>query len=368
VKVAIAMSGGVDSSVAAALLQEEGHEVIGLTMQLFSRHNNGGGRDACEDARKVASRLGIPHYVVDFRELFARTIIDDFCREYNQGRTPNPCVLCNNLIKFGALWKKAAGLGADCLATGHYARVVREGDEVLLKKGADTKKDQSYFLCRLTREQLGHVLFPVGHLTKTEVRRIARQKGLPATSRPESREICFIPDNDLAGFLKSHSPQPSRPGPILDGRGTVVGEHRGIGSYTIGQRHGLGIAAAEPLYVTAIAPDRNAVIVGTKAHTYGTELVAGSLNWLAIDPPALPINVKARVRYRHPEVDATLTPLDDGEYYVNFAAPQAAITPGQTIAFYDGDTVLGGGMIVRQGNGTVKIIKGKDKEAGSYKQ
>jgi tRNA-specific 2-thiouridylase len=343
VKVVIAMSGGVDSSVAAALLKEEGHDVIGMTMQLTPY------QDAIEDAGKVAYQLGIPHHIIDFRDIFARTIIDDFCQEYRLGRTPNPCVRCNEYIKFGALWAKAAEMGADFIATGHYARIERERDEIRLKKGADTKKDQSYFLCRLTREQLSHALFPVGHLTKTRVRQIAREKGLPTASRPESQEICFIPDGDYAGFIKNHIPQSSQPGLILDGRGNVLGEHRGIIAYTIGQRHGLGIATAEPLYVTAIAPDHNAVVVGTKAQTYGTELVAGNLNWIALKRPDHPINVKARVRHRHPEAEAMVTPLDKDTYYVKFTTPQMAITPGQTIAFYDGDTILGGGTILRQG-------------------
>jgi len=337
------MSGGVDSSVAAALLKEEGHDVIGLTMRLMPHSA------AIEDARKVANILGIPHHVIDFRDIFARTIIDDFCREYALGRTPNPCVRCNEYIKFGALREKAAEMGADFIATGHYARVEKDGTEILLKKGIDTKKDQSYFLCRLTCEQLSHTMFPIGHLTKIKVRQIARENGLPTASRPESQEICFIPDNDYAGFLKGYLKQPPQPGPIMDGRGNVLGEHRGITAYTIGQRHGLGIAAAEPLYITAIAPDRNAVVVGTKAQTYGTELVAGNLNWMASKSPDYPVNVKARIRYRHPEAAAAVTPLEDGNYYVKFAAPQMAITPGQTIAFYDGDTIIGGGTIIRQG-------------------
>ncbi len=350
-RVIVAMSGGVDSSVAAALLKEQGHEVIGLTMQLVPRDSKGGccGREAIESARQAAYQLGIPHYVIDFRDIFARTIIDSFCREYRSGRTPNPCVRCNELIKFGALWETAAAMGAAFIATGHYALTGREENEICLKKGADARKDQSYFLCRLTRAQLARALFPVGHLTKTRVRQIAREKGLPAATRKESQEICFIPDNNYAGFVRAYLPQPSPPGPITDGDGHVLGEHHGLPGYTIGQRHGLGIAAPAPWYVTAIAPERNTVIVGPKAQTYGTELVAADLNWIALDRPAGPINVKARIRYRHPEAEAKLTPLEDGCYYFKFAAPQMAITPGQTIAFYDGATVLGGGTILRQG-------------------
>jgi tRNA-specific 2-thiouridylase len=341
-KVIIAMSGGVDSSVAAALLKEQGYEVTGLTMRLTPHA-------VTDDARKAADRLDIPHYVIDFREFFERTVINDFCREYRRGRTPNPCVRCNRYLKFGALWEKAAEMGADCIATGHYARTGREDDKILLKKGADAGKDQSYFLCRLTREQLQHAMFPIGHLTKSQVRQIAREMGLPNAARPESREICFIPDNDHAGFIRDYLQEPLPPGPITDAEGNVLGEHRGLPGYTIGQRHGLGIAAAAPLYVTAIAPERNAVIVGTQAQARTVELIAADLNWIDSSPPAGPIIIKARVRYRHPEAEAVLTPLEDGNYYVKFTAPQAAIAPGQTVAFYDGDTVLGGGTILRQG-------------------
>jgi len=344
VKIAIAMSGGVDSSTTAALLKEEGHEVIGMTMQLMPHHN------APEDAQKAAARLGIPHHIIDFQDIFARTIIDNFCREYSRGRTPNPCVLCNKLIKFGALWEKAAELGAEFIATGHYAVIERNEEEVLLKKGADAKKDQSYFLCQLTQKQLSHVLFPIGGLTKTRVRQIARDMGLPAHSRPESQEICFITDNDYAGFLKTYGKQSSLPGPILDEKGNILGEHHGITSYTIGQRHGLGIANAEPLYVTAILPDTNTVIAGPKAQTYGMELVAGGLNWITPVNLNHPFKVKAKIRYRHPEAEAVVTQLDNDTVYVKFSAPQNAITPGQTIAFYDGDTVTGGGIIIKQGS------------------
>jgi tRNA-uridine 2-sulfurtransferase len=343
VKVVIAMSGGVDSSVAALLLKEEGHEVIGMTMQLTAHSA------AIEAAKEVADKLGIPHYVIDLHDIFTRTIINDFCQEYSQGRTPNPCIRCNELIKFGALRGKAAEIGADYLATGHYARIQRNGSQICLKKGTDTKKDQSYFLCRLNQEQLKHVLFPIGHLTKTRVRQIALEKGLPTAARPESQEICFIPDNDHAEFLKSYMPQASQPGPILDGLGNILGEHHGIMAYTIGQRHGLGIATAEPLYVTAIAPDLNALIVGTKEQTYGMELAAGNLNWTASKKPDFPINIKAKVRYRHPEAEATVNSLDNENVHVKFAIPQTAITPGQTIAFYDGENIIGGGTIIRQG-------------------
>jgi tRNA-uridine 2-sulfurtransferase len=343
-KIAVAMSGGVDSSVAAVLLKEQGHEVIGLTMQLVTH-----GSSAINDARSTAEVIGIKHYTADFHDLFSREIIDYFCREYSLGRTPNPCVLCNRLIKFGALWEKAAELGVDYIATGHYAQIEREGDNIYLKKGADAKKDQSYFLCRLTQEQLRHVLFPIGHLTKTEVKIIAQEKGLPAASRPESQEICFIPDNDHAAFVKNYLAE-SPPGPIIDGRGNILGKHRGIASYTIGQRHGLGIAAAEPLYVTALDAERNAIVVGTKEDTYSADLIATDLNWIKGDMPEPTVCLKAKVRYRHAEASVTIKSLDENHLYVNFAEPQMAVTPGQTIAFYNGDTVMGGGTILKQGD------------------
>ena len=353
------MSGGVDSSVAAALLKKEGHEVVGATLRLWmpsDGKNNGNGRksspglNAIADARKAAEKLGIPHHVMDLRDVFARTIIADFCEEYRSGRTPNPCVRCNQFIKFGILREKARELGADFLATGHYARVETDGSgRFLLKKGQDHLKDQSYFLCRLTQEQLSHTLFPLGGLTKAKVRQIARELELPIAERPESQEICFIPDDDYAGFLKAHAAVSVTRGPILDIKGNVLGEHRGIMFYTVGQRKGLGIAAAEPLYVTAVDPARNAVVVGAKEQTYAAELVAGELNWIAISPPQQPINVRARIRHRHPEAEATVTPLDATRVDVKFAEPQMAVTPGQTVVFYDGDTIIGGGTIIKQG-------------------
>jgi tRNA-specific 2-thiouridylase len=347
VKIAIAMSGGVDSSVAAALLKQAGHDVIGVTM-LLSANNSG-----AADAREVAGRLDITHHTIDLRDEFARRVIAPFCEEYARGRTPNPCVVCNREIKFGLLREKAAALGADHIATGHYAQVERNESthEYRLKKGADARKDQSYFLCRLTQDQLAHTMFPVGRLTKPEVRRLAAEMGLPVASRPESQEACFIPGGDYAAFVKDFLRQPSPPGPILDGAGNILGEHRGVVSYTIGQRHGLGIAASFPgrIYVTAIRPERNAVVLGTREETFADDLVAGDLSWIAGQPPEYPVELKARVRYRHPEAAATVMPLEDGTLYVKFAEPQMAVTPGQTIAFYEGDYVIGGGTILRKG-------------------
>jgi tRNA-specific 2-thiouridylase len=346
-KVAVAMSGGVDSSVAAALLKQAGHDVFGVTMRLT---DNGSNQDAVADARQVAAKLGIPHYIIDLEDDFTRAIITDFCEEYRHGRTPNPCVLCNRNIKFGILWEKSKDLGADFLATGHYARIEKDDNgKFLLKKGQDKRKDQSYFLCQLTQEQLGHTLFPIGSLTKIKVRQMAQEMELPTASRPESQEICFVPDDDYAGFLRDHIRGQIKSGPILDRQGNLLGQHRGIMFYTVGQRKGLRVTAASPLYVTAIESERNAVIVGTKEQTYASELIADNLNWIAIAMPEKPIKVKARIRYRHPEADAIVNPLDKTSIYVKFAAPQMAITPGQSVVLYDGDTVIGGGRIIRQG-------------------
>jgi tRNA-specific 2-thiouridylase len=336
------MSGGVDSSVAAVLLQQAGHDVIGVTM-LLSTNNS-----VAAEAREVAGRLGIPHHTIDLRDEFAHRIVAPFCEEYARGRTPNPCVACNREIKFGLLREKAAALGVDHIATGHYAQIERTGDSYRLKKGADARKDQSYFLCRLTREQLAYVVFPLGRLTKPEVRRLAAKMGLPADSRPESQEACFVPGGDYAAFVRDFLHQPSPPGPILDGAGNVLGEHCGIVSYTVGQRHGLGIAAAGPRYVTAIRPEGNAIVLGKREETFADDLVAVDLNWIG-PAPECPIELKARVRYRHAEAPAVITPLDDVTIYVKFFAPQMAVTPGQTIAFYEGDYVIGGGTILKKG-------------------
>ncbi|MFQ5996025.1 MAG: tRNA 2-thiouridine(34) synthase MnmA [Dehalococcoidales bacterium] len=352
-EVVIAMSGGVDSSVAAALLKEEGYQVIGVTMQIWPSGKDedrfGGccGIGAVEDAKKVAYKLGIPHYVMNFRDIFARKVIADFSEEYRLGRTPNPCIRCNQYIKFEALLEKAKGLGADFIATGHHARV--EKDETtgrhLLKKGVDQQKDQSYFLYPVTQKQLSHILFPIGNRTKEKVRESARELALPVADKSESQEICFIPDDDYPEFLKDYIPQAAKPGPILNERGSILGNHQGIMFYTIGQRKGLGISAKEPLYVIAIEPERNAVIVGNKEKVLGDELIANHLNWISIARPTQSITAKAKVRYRHPEAETTITPLDEDRVYVKFAEPQLAITPGQAIVFYDGDIVIGGGTI-----------------------
>ena len=356
-RVVVAMSGGVDSSVAVALLKDKGYDAIGATMQIWpSNHEAEGldrvggccGFDAVADAKKVAYELDIPHYVMNFRDIFGEKVISNFCDEYNRGRTPNPCIRCNEHIKFDALLKRAKELDADFVATGHYARI--EYDEIsgryILKKGVDHSKDQSYVLYVMTQDQMKHVLMPLGNFTKQNVRKLARERGLPVAEKAESQEICFIPDDDYRSFLKEHLPQAAKPGPILDKQGKVLGQHRGVLFYTVGQRKGLGISAREPLYVTAIDPQRNAIIVGTKEEVYSDELIAADLNWIAIESLEQPIEVKAKIRYRCQEADAAITPIvGENGVHVKFKEPQMAITPGQAIVFYHGEIVVGGGTI-----------------------
>jgi tRNA-specific 2-thiouridylase len=346
-KVAVAMSGGVDSSVAAALLKAKGYDIFGVTMQLWPGMNDD---HAVQEAKDVAGRLGIPHYTVDLENIFASEVVADFCREYGLGRTPNPCIRCNRYIKFGALLERAVELGADLIATGHYAKLKRGEDGYLLQKGKDQNKDQSYFLYALTQEQLSRALFPVGDFTKREVRVMAAGWGLSAKDRAESQEICFIPGDSYPEFLKSHCPQIAQPGPIVDEVGNILGQHRGIAFYTVGQRKRLGIAAAEPLYVTAIEPEHNVVRVSNREKIYGQELVAAQLNWIVRPRDNQPFQAKAKLRYRQPEAEATITPFGDNTVRVVFRELQMAITPGQAVVFYDGDTVMGGGTIMSQGD------------------
>ncbi|MFQ6121896.1 MAG: tRNA 2-thiouridine(34) synthase MnmA [Dehalococcoidales bacterium] len=367
-RVVVAMSGGVDSSVAAALLKEEGYQVIGVTMQIWpkdkqtSRERFDGccGIGAIEDAKKVAYKLGIPHYVMNFRDIFAQRVIADFCQEYSQGRTPNPCIRCNQYIKFDALQKKAKGLGANLVATGHHARIEKDEakEKHLLKKGVDQGKDQSYVLYPVTQEQLRHSLLPIGNLTKEKVREIARELELPVAAKSESQEICFIPDDDYPNFLRDYIPEAAKPGLILDEQENILGSHRGILFYTIGQRKGLGISAKEPLYVIAIEPERNAIVVGRKEKVLGKELIAYRLNWITMTELTQPITAKAKIRYRHPEAEATVIPVNGDRVYVKFNQPQMAITPGQAIVFYNGDTVLGGGTIESARKQDSPIVRG----------
>lgn len=350
------MSGGVDSSVAAAMLMEQDYEVIGITMNLFDLPEeycrdetlrSCCGRGAIQDAHRVAVELGIGHYVADLRKDFEKKVIQDFCREYSRARTPNPCLRCNEHIKFDVLAERAERLGAGYIATGHHARVEYSPDKqrFLLKKGKDRSKDQSYFLYILTQEQLARTLLPIGHLTKDQVRKKAHELGLPVASRPDSQEICFIPDRDYVRFLKNRMSDAFRPGPIVDRQDQVLGQHSGIHNFTIGQRKGMGIAAAHPLYVLEIDPQRNAVVVGTNDELKKTELFASDLNWISVAGIHEPLPVKAKIRYKHREAAAEVVPIERERVRVKFARPQRAVTPGQAVVFYHGEVVVGGGTI-----------------------
>jgi tRNA-specific 2-thiouridylase len=354
--VVVAMSGGVDSSVAAALLKDRGFDVVGVTMNLFSlpaevcrsgELRSCCGRKAVEDAHRVAIQLGIPHYVADFREEFEKAVIADFSREYGRGRTPNPCIRCNERIKFRVLLDRARRLGAGRLATGHHARVIRDEDagRILLRKGKDRAKDQSYFLYRLSQAQLARVLMPVGDFTKVEVREMARRWELAVAERAESQETCFAPLGDYPDFLSGRVPNAFQPGPVEDRAGHVLGRHRGIGFYTVGQRRGLGISAPRPLYVVAIDARRNAVVVGQEKELYGKRLEASSLRLIAMKKIDGPLSVRAKIRYKHKEAKAVIKPLPRGRVSLEFDRPQRAITPGQSVVFYRRDIVLGGGII-----------------------
>jgi tRNA-specific 2-thiouridylase len=341
-KIAVAMSGGVDSSVTAALLQKEGYEVFGLTMLVTPSD------EAAIAAGEVAAALGIPHYTVDFRDVFSKEVISQFCLQYSLGRTPNPCVNCNRMIKFGELLSKAVDLGAASMATGHYACIEKQSDRgrFTIRKGVDTTRDQSYFLYKLTQPQLAAAVFPLGNMTKNSVRKIAAEIGLPSVRSKESREICFIPDNDYPRFLREHlSAVPA--GPIVDKQGKVLGKHNGIINYTVGQRKSLGISSPAPLYVIGIDAQTNTVIVGEKQDVFASEFIAVDLNWLSIEQIIVPVTLKVKIRYLHAEAEALITPVYDDKVSVKFTAPQMAVTPGQSAVFYDGDVVVGGGTIER---------------------
>lgn len=355
--VVVAMSGGVDSSVAAALLKEQGHDVIGVTLNVWpeaspaeadARHSACCSLDSVEDARRVADRLGVPHYTLNFRDVFDRTVIQNFVEEYASGRTPNPCVRCNRFVKFEALLAKALSWGADYLATGHYARVGRSADgRYTLRKAVDGSKDQSYALYSLTQEQLAHALFPLGEMEKAETRRLAAELGLVTAEKPESQEICFVSDDDYAAFLRRRLPATACPGPIRNREGAVLGTHPGVAFFTVGQRRGLGVAAGRPLYVVEIVPEENAVVVGELEEVYSHGLVAEDVNWVSIEEPEEAVRVDARIRYRASEVPARARVCADGALVVEFDEPQRAVSPGQAVVLYQGDLVVGGGTIVR---------------------
>jgi len=341
------MSGGVDSSVTAALLKQQGHDVIGITMRLFAPHSSGIG-SAVHDAAIVAGQLEIPHHVADFAPEFSELIIGDFIEEYRVGHTPNPCVRCNRYIKFGLLLEKARELGADLLATGHYARKTVDPDGTChLRIAGNARKDQSYFLYTLTQQQLRQVIFPLGTIeTKEEVRRMAREFALPVAEKSDSQEVCFIPNDDYVAFLEGSGSLGAADGDIIHLNGRTVGRHHGTHRYTIGQRKGLGIAWSEPLYVTAIDAGRNVVLVGEQQHVYAAGLQAEEVSWVGA-PEAEEFAATCKIRYRHQPVSCRVRLLSGGSCEVHFDQPQKAVTPGQALVFYRGDEVLGGGRIVR---------------------
>ena len=349
-RIVVAMSGGVDSSVAAALLAEQGHDVVGVSMQLYDQREGGFGTcctiDDLHDARRVAARLGIPHYIVNFEAHFHAHVQKNFIAEYARGRTPIPCAHCNSEVKFSELLSRAGGYGASHLATGHYARLERAADgRVRLRRGRDAAKDQSYFLFSLTQAQLAMAAFPVGDLPKDDVRAHAHRLGLGVADKPDSQEICFVPDGDYAGFLERADPALAATGPIVDDAGRTLGTHGGVHRFTVGQRKGLGLSAGVPLYVVAIDAAAQSVTVGPREALDRSTLTASGVNWISGDAPATWTAITAQIRHRHRAAPARVRALDDRRADVEFDEPQTAVSPGQAVVFYDGDTVVGGGWI-----------------------
>jgi len=366
-RVLVAMSGGVDSSTAALVLKQQGHEVVGCSMQLWDYRRNpvrDGSHlvgsccstDDVYDARRVAERLGFPFYVLNLQEEFQKLVIHPFMGNYLAGKTPSPCILCNSFLKFDRLMTFADQVGIERVATGHYARIgFSDDDGYRLFKGKDLAKDQSYYLFELTQKQLARIFFPVGDLNKPQVRELAREHGLETAFKHESQEICFVPDRDYAGFIQRHAGEvdpdlgrkveaAARPGPIVMKDGTLLGQHSGIHHFTVGQRKGLGIGHPQPLYVLRLDLGRNAVIVGYREDVYSRGLIAERLNWIAGAPPSAPVRASVKIRARHPEAAATIE-VQGATALVLFDSPQMAVTPGQAAVFYDGDRVLGGGWI-----------------------
>ena len=356
-RVLVGMSGGVDSSVAAALLCEAGYDVIGVTLNVWPEREAMQAlierEDACcslgavEDARRVADQLGIPYYVLNFKDVFRRYVMENFAAEYARGRTPNPCVRCNQFVKFDALLARAVAVGADYVATGHYARIDQDPTtgRWRLLRAVDRQKDQSYVLYVMSQERLARTMFPLGGLTKAEVRADAARLGLATASKAESQEICFVPTGNYRDYLAQAAPETRRSGPIVDLDGRVVGQHEGIAYYTVGQRKGLGLAAGRPLYVVDILADENRLVVGPREALLATGCLVEDVNYVALAAVDGPVAAQARIRSHAAEAPVTLLPAAKGRLTVRFAEPQAAVTPGQTIVLYDGDVVLAGGTI-----------------------
>jgi len=348
--VVVAMSGGVDSSVAAALLVEQGYQVIGLMLRLWAEQGGSANRcctpDAVADARRVADALGIPFYVRDYKEVFKETVVNFFIESHAKGITPNPCVVCNREIRFNRLLQEALSLGADYMATGHYVRVTQDdGGQYHLLKGIDHSKDQSYVLYTLTQERLAHVMFPVGHYSKVDIRQIAKDKELPVFNRPDSQDLCFLGAGDYRDFLKRQAPEAVQSGQIVNTAGEVLGQHEGLAFYTIGQRKGLGVQSSIPLYVLSMDAKSNNLVVGSLAELGQQDLTAHQVSYISGQPPTEPMEVMAKIRYKAREVEATLTPLSDQRVQLNFREPLRDITPGQAVTFFQGEEIIGGGTI-----------------------
>lgn len=352
-KIMVAMSGGVDSAVAALLIRDEGIPAAGITMQLWDESSHLRDdrspiqRDAnAREAYAIASLLGLSHVTISLGDSFYRHVIEPFVATYIAGKTPNPCVVCNREIKFGALPTVARELGYPILATGHYARIEQDATgRYLLKKAVDASKDQSYFLWSLTQRVLSETRFPLGDRQKAEIREIAAANGFTNAHKSDSQDICFIPNGDYISFIREHSDHTFPTGSFIDENGTVLGEHAGIVRYTIGQRKGLGIALGQPMFVKTKDPIRNTVTLCTDAELFSDTLTASEVNWIACDTPSSPIRAEVKIRYRHAAAPATVEPIENGRVSVRFDTPQRAIAPGQSVVFYDGDTVIGGGVI-----------------------
>ena len=361
-KVAVGMSGGVDSSVAAYLLKEQGYDVIGVTMQIWqdedplAQAENGGccGLSAVDDARRVADMLDIPYYVLNFKREFKKNVIDYFMEEYMHARTPNPCIACNRYVKWEALLNRAMELGCDYIATGHYARVCKlQNGRYALKKSATARKDQTYALYNLTQEQLSRTLMPVGEYEKEEIRQIAERIGLLVANKPDSQEICFIPDHDYAGYIKRETGKEFKKGNFVDMDGKILGQHKGIIHYTVGQRKGLGLSLGKPAFVVEIRPETNEVVIGTNEDTFCDTLVADNVNLMAVPDFKDGMEVTAKIRYSHQGAACKITMIEEDRVLCKFSEPVRAITPGQAVVFYDDDVVVGGATIINRGTAEI---------------